>query len=221
MQCPHCSVAYHEDISMWDQARAESASKLRSWTCQIMPCPSCDLPIVKLKDYAMNYAGTHSLLGESVIYPHDLPGRKPIEDGVPDNLKHDYTEACEVLSISPKASAALSRRVLQAILLEQGYQGQNLFRQIQAVLNENDPSKALPTNLKETIDAIRNFGNFSAHPITETTSLQIIDVQSEEAEWCLEIIESLFDYYYIRPAADRKRLSALNQKLTKAGKPTI
>lgn len=218
MQCPHCSVAYHEDENMWEETATESPKSPLVWSCKIGLCPNCDRPIVKLESYTIS---GHYVTRDFMIYPHDLPERKPVGDGVPDNLMEDYTEACRVLSISSKASAALSRRVLQAILLEQGYQERNLFRQIQAVLNESDPSKALPTNLKETIDAVRNFGNFSAHPVTETTSLQIIDVESEESEWCLEIIESLFDYYYIRPAADRKRLSALNQKLTKAGKPTI
>ena len=218
MQCPHCSVAFYEDEDMWEEATIEPPKSPQVWICKIGVCPNCNHPIIKLESYTTS--GLY-VVRDSVIYPHDLPERKPIGDGVPDNLKEDYEEACKVLSISPKASAALSRRVLQAILLEQGYQRRNLFRQIEAVLNESDASKTLPFNLKNTIDAVRNFGNFSAHPITDTTSFQIIDVEPEEAEWCLEIIESLFDYYYIRPAADDKKLSALNQKLTKAGKPTI
>ena len=145
--------------------------------------------------------------------------RTPLGIGVPESLKADYREACEVLSISPKASAALSRRVLQALLREQGYTGRDLARQIDAVLNENDPAKILPTSIKANIDAIRNFGNFSAHPITDVTSLQIIDVDPQEAEWCLEIVERLFDHYYVRPALDAKKLDDLNAKLGQANKP--
>jgi hypothetical protein len=33
------------------------------------------------------------------------------------------------------------------------------------LLNEPDPKMALPHKLRETVDGIRNFGNFSAHPI--------------------------------------------------------
>ena len=69
------------------------------------------------------------------------------------------------------------------------------------------------------MDAIRNFGNFSAHPITDVTTLQIIDVQPEEAEWCLEIISDLFEHYYVKPAIDSQKLADLNQKLANAGKP--
>ena len=34
----------------------------------------------------------------------------------------------------------------------------------------------LPQHIQETVDAIRNFGNFSAHPINDKTSLQVIDL---------------------------------------------
>ena len=43
-------------------------------------------------------------------------------------MKDDYEEAALVLSISPKASAALSRRCLQTILREHGYGQKDLAR---------------------------------------------------------------------------------------------
>jgi len=58
------------------------------------------------------------------------------------------------------------------------------------------------------------------HPINDKTSLQIIDVEPQEAEWCLEILEALFDYFYVAPAAAKKKKAALDAKLTAAGKPT-
>jgi Domain of unknown function (DUF4145) len=113
----------------------------------------------------------------------------------------------------------LSRRCLQAILRGQGYNQKDLAPQIDALLSASDPMKAIPTSLRQTVDAIRNFGNFSAHPMADQTTLQIIPVEDGEAEWCLEILEEMFDHYYVKPkqAADRK--AALNAKLAKAGKP--
>jgi Domain of unknown function (DUF4145) len=70
-----------------------------------------------------------------------------------------------------------------------------------------------------TVDAIRNFGNFSAHPVTDLTTLQIIDVEAEEAEWCLETIEEMFQHFYVRPAQAKARKAALDLKLAAAGKP--
>jgi hypothetical protein len=113
----------------------------------------------------------------------------------------------------------LSRRVLQVILREQGYDERDLAQQITSVLGEKRSNKVLPTSLRNHIDAIRNFGNFSAHPVTDVTTLQVIDVEPEEARWCLEIVERLFDHYYVRPATDTKLLAELNEKLIQAGKP--
>jgi Domain of unknown function (DUF4145) len=121
--------------------------------------------------------------------------------------------------ISTKASAALSRRCLQTILRNQGYAQRDLAHQIDALLGEQDLAKAIPMALRETVDAIRNFGNFSAHPVTDQTTLQIIPVEPHEAEWCLEILEEMFDHYYVRPAQAAARKAALNAKLAAAGKP--
>jgi hypothetical protein len=87
------------------------------------------------------------------------------------------------------------------------------------LLNEADASKAIPSTLRVTVDGIRNFGNFSAHPITDVTSLQIIDVEPHEAEWCLEILEEMFQHFYVRPAEAAARKAALDAKLKSAGKP--
>ena len=79
--------------------------------------------------------------------------------------------------------------------------------------------KAIPLKLRQTVDGIRNFGNFSAHPVDDKTTLQVIAVQPEEAEWCLEIIEELFDHFYVGPAVAKAKKDALDAKLLAAGKP--
>ena len=49
--------------------------------------------------------------------------------------------------------------------------------------------------------------------------MQIIDVEPDEAEWCLEIIEELFEHFYVEPAAAMAKKAALDAKLAAAGKP--
>ncbi len=92
-------------------------------------------------------------------------------------------------------------------------------QEIDLLLNETDPKKALPHRLRETVDGIRNFGNFSAHPIDDKTTLQVIDVEDHEAEWCLETIEELFEHFYVGPAMAKAKKAALDAKLAAAGKP--
>ena len=150
--------------------------------------------------------------GSFLAHPK-LPKRAQLSDAVPASFRADYGDACDVLTISAKASAALSRRVLQGMLNENGYTGRNLKTQIDRAIDDTDPQKVLPTRIRSTVDAIRKFGNFAAHPITDQTSLQIIEVEPGEAEWCLQIIEDLFEHYYIGPAESAKRLRELDQKI--------
>ncbi|WP_174295979.1 DUF4145 domain-containing protein [Alteripontixanthobacter muriae] len=122
-----------------------------------------------------------------------------VPEEVPDHIARDYREAKATIGVSPRASAALSRRCLQSVLQHAGYTDTNLSKQIKAVINEQDIERILPRGVRQSIDAIRNFGNFSAHPIIEKSSTQIIDVEPAEAEWCLEILDELFLHFFVRP----------------------
>jgi hypothetical protein len=86
------------------------------------------------------------------------------------------------------------------------------------VLNEPDPAKAIPSALRQTVDAIRNFGYFSAHPTSDQTTLQVIDVE-RRGRMVSGHTEEMFDHYYVKPAQAAARKAALNVKLAAAGKP--
>lgn len=207
MQCPHCDIAISEKHA-WEYFEVgPTRERSWEWTGYTLECPECEelvIHIEKTKDEASIVSEQGDLdYSRRLVYPLSAYPRF-VGMGVPESLKADYQEAYQVLPISPKASAALSRRVLQLILDEQGYQGRDLFQQIEGVLKDTKPEKALPPGIRGAVHAIRSFGNFSAHPITDVTSLQIIDVEPEEAEWCLQIVERLFDHYYVRPAEDKK-----------------
>lgn len=157
-------------------------------------------------------------LNWELAYPRGT-SRGPVASEVPADIANDYKEAAEVLPISPKASAALARRCLQNVLHAHGYRDRDLFREVEKLLNESDPRKAIPESLRTVVDGIRHFGNFSAHPITDTTSLQVIDVEPHEAEWCLDILDELFEHFYVKPAQATARKAQLDAKLAAAGKP--
>lgn len=144
--------------------------------------------------------------------------RPPCPPEVLQNLATDYGEACIVLADSAKAAAALGRRCLQNLLRSAGnVKPGNLADEIQQVLD----SGKLPSDLQESIDAVRNIGNFAAHPLKSQQSGLILDVELGEAEWTLDVLEELFDFYFVRPAMIQKKKAQLNQKLTDAGKPPM
>ncbi len=219
MKCPHCSIAFHEDwrsnylTNVAQPLMTTEPEGRAAWNYKFTICPACHRAIISLL-----FSNGKDVHVERQVYPLGS-SRGPTPSEVPANIASDYEEACNVLPISAKASAALSRRCLQNMLHAHGYRDRDLAREIDLLLNEKDPTKAIPTRLRETVDAIRHFGNFSAHPIDDKTTLQIIDVEPEEAEWCLETVEEMFDHFYVGPAKARAKKAALDAKLAKAGKP--
>ncbi|CAN5230819.1 hypothetical protein BH10PSE11_BH10PSE11_34370 [soil metagenome] len=215
MKCPHCGVHIHEK---WGTHNFKDQNDYSTdWAYRRCECPSCREEIIETTHGFWNN-GKYFEKGWMLFHPKGA-SRGPVPKEVPDPITQDYLEACDVLSISAKASAALSRRCLQNVLRGNGYKAKDLAKEIDLLLNETDARKAIPLTLRATIDGIRNFGNFSAHPINDTTTLQIIDVEPHEAEWCLEILEEAFQHFYVRPAEAKARKAALDAKLKSAGKP--
>jgi hypothetical protein len=152
-----------------------------------------------------------------MVHPKNI-ARAPVPAEVPTEFAGDYSEACLVVPDSEKASAALSRRCLQNLLREKaGLKKGDLANEIQAVLD----SKQLPSHLADDLDAVRNIGNFAAHPLKATNTSEIVDVEAQEAEWLLNVLEGLFDFYFVQPARAKAKRDALNAKLQSIGKPPM
>ena len=153
---------------------------------------------------------------KNMLYPKQTNRAFDLTD-VPKDIAEDYQEACLVISDSPKASAALSRRCLQSILRNEGFSDKSLFKEIQNAIDSNK----LPSHISDSLDAVRNIGNFAAHPLKDTSTGEILPVEAGEAEWNLETLEALFDFFYVQPAKTQRRKDALNEKLKSVGKPGI
>jgi hypothetical protein len=217
MKCPHCLVEIHPNINRSDLVDDKNGS----WFVEITICPSCNQNSYNLINYLPKHrpSGTYyeEILSKSLFYPK-ASNRNPIPQEVPIEFGKDYIEACLVLSDSPMASSALSRRCLQNILRSKlNVKKADLAKEIQEVIDKG----LLPADLLESIDAIRNIGNFAAHPIKSQSSGEIVDVELGEAEWNLDVLELLFDYLFVRPELVRKKKEALNIKLSDAGKPNM
>jgi len=212
MKCPHCLKECHDEFAdtwlIWrGVGGAEDAEG--AWFARWSMCPACNRSKIEL--YSRKNQGVKLRL----TYPRGS-ARPPLSATVPDGFKEDYLEACLVLEGSPKASAALSRRSLQHLLREKGgAKNKDLSEQIDEVL----PS--LPTDLAGMIDAIRVVGNFAAHPIKNTNTGEIVEVEPGEAEWLLGVLEELFDHVFVKPAGIAARRDALNAKLLAAKKPPM
>ena len=215
MKCPHCLDNFHDkDRHVFVAKDVEGA-----WSMLVRECSSCQRAVLHLihSDAWQSSQRPGNVRDIRLVRPRGS-ARPPCPKDVSANVAEDYIEACLVLPDSPKASAALSRRCLQNMLREKaGVKSGNLADEIQQVI---DGSK-LPSHLSESIDAIRNIGNFSAHPIKSNSTGEIVAVEPHEAEWNLDVLESLFDFYYVQPALLKAKRDALNKKLAESGKPAM
>jgi hypothetical protein len=196
------------------------------WFNVYYTCSSCgrvNVYLVATTQKFSNATGYHpimeGLIHKIMVWPRGS-ARKPCPPEVPKDIASDYNEACLVLPYSPKASAALSRRCLQNLLRTAGKlttKSKDLIHEINEVVSRGD----IPSHISESIDSIRQIGNFSAHPIKSTNTGEILDVEPHEAEWTLDVLETLFDFYFVQPAILAAKKAAFNAKLAEAGKPAM
>lgn len=134
---------------------------------------------------------------------------KPFPSYIPKPIIKDYEEACLILSDSPKASAALSRRCLQGMIRDfwkikrpEDHKGPwRLVEEIEAIKEKMDPLTW------RAIDGVRKIGNIGAH--METDINIIIEVEPEEASKLIELIELLIKDWYINKYERETRLAEI------------
>jgi hypothetical protein len=215
VKCPHCDVGIYDGLQ---KAQACALTDGQIWYAFHQLCPECKKAIIFLEATRHVPPNQWAPVAQRFLaYPPRVSVR-PVPAEVPDPFRQDFDEAVAVLSFSPKASAALSRRNLQAILRDKaGAKKKDLFDQIEEVI----ASGKLPSHIVDSLHAVRVIGNFAAHPTKNTSTGEIVDVEVGEAEWNLDVLESLFDFYFVQPALTAKRKVEINKKLKDAGKPEL
>ena len=136
---------------------------------------------------------------------------KPQPDFIPKQIRDDYYEACAIRDLSPKASATVTRRCLQGMIrdfckISKG----RLIDEIKTLRAQVDaghaPSGVQPDSV-DAIDHVRGIGNIGAH--TEADINVIVDVDPDEAQVLIELVEALFEEWYVAAEARKKRLDQI------------
>jgi hypothetical protein len=216
MICPFCFVRYAGEIM--EAPTVNSDSRGTYWKLKLRECPECHEVNVTLEFYSPSITGAGIFCNKEILLYPRTGSRHSCSHEVPKEFADDYNEACLILDLSPKASAALGRRCLQHVLREKGEVTHGkLFNEIEEILSR----KILPSNITESLHATRVIGNIAAHATDNVNSGDVMPVEVGEAEWILDTLEGLFDYYFISPAKTAQRKDAYNKKLEAAGKSPI
>jgi len=225
-KCPYCGTTFsidgvnanHSPLNfesyrgMFAHGGSDRVEGEKEFTFSAHRCPKCKGQIVWLNELSPRPEGLEqyaerTITQVSLLYPKFATKSSPPD--TPADIARSVQEAWAVLELSPKASAALSRRCLQDIIRRQEGMGERrLVEEIRRLLVTNK----LPKSLAEDLDAIRVVGNFASHPVKDTNTGEIVEVEPHEAEWTFEVLEELVRFYYEREPMSKARREALRLK---------
>ena len=138
-------------------------------------------------------------------------------DFVPEQIRDDYTEACRIVALSPRAAATLARRCLQGMIRDVwNIKKRNLGQAIEALKKKVDPAAW------KAIDGVRTVGNIGAH--MEKDVNLIVPVDPKEAETLLRLIEALVEDWYVKPRERQAlyaKVTSVAQQKALARKPQL
>ncbi|MEM8576090.1 MAG: DUF4145 domain-containing protein [Pseudomonadota bacterium] len=180
--------------------------------------PECEKPTihVSIRPAGRNSSGTAIFTDDEPILTRRLMPdsmSRVLPDCIPVGLAEDYYEACKIRDLSPKSSATLARRCLQGMIRDfAGISEKTLYLEIEK-LKELAANGEAPRGVSEdSIEAmhhLRSLGNIGAH--MEADINLIVPVEPDEAQLLIELLESLFDEWYIARHKRQQRFSSLKK----------
>lgn len=169
-----------------------------SFEIKIWICPNCK----------------HEELEVSTIYGKDTDNDKasigniivPLPEVVPHNARSAFKEACQIVDLSPKASATLSRKTLELMIIDFfDKKSGSLFEKIESLHKDGK----IDEDIYNSMTGLRLTGNLGAHESTE----KIIDIKPGEAQSMIELDRLLADEWYVA----REKRSKLLKRVQDTG----
>jgi hypothetical protein len=197
MECAHCGSDFEATPHVFSLGIDQDGT----WQISNTRCPTCDRLVVAVcskegKNYPAYPAGS-------------LKAR--LSKDVPADLASEYWAAGQVLPYSEEASAAISRRLLQRVLSSQagaGYGG--LAEQIRRAV----ASPAMPPYLKEALETLAKVAGLEADEPKSYRCGVLAPVNEGEAEWLLDVLRPLFEFYYVQPARLRRKRYEVEERIS-------
>ena len=181
--------------------------------CSNVKCKRVELHISTGRG-SRNYNGDFEVNAVDIISRHRLwpeSSHKPQPDFIPAPIVQDYIEASRIRDLSPKASATLSRRCIQGMIRDFCKISKNRLLDEITELSKRLESGTAPAGVNsesvEAIDHVRSIGNIGAH--MEKDIDVIVDVDPGEAQALLDLIEMLFEEWYVARNTRQLKLAKL------------
>jgi len=223
LQCPYCNSNFSSDGIDCDYAFPSfqrktnfvngapvSIKEFKNIGIMSHYCPECKRQIMWMYEYDTNIGNNKPAIeirDYVLLYPKRP--QRIVNGQIPEIYAKDLSEALQILEISPKASAALSRRCLQSYIHEEE---RILKRNLEEEISKLIAKGELPKYIADDLDYIRSIGNFAAHPKKYENSGEIIEVEVGEAEWTAKTLEKLLVFHFAELAENEERRNAFKAK---------
>jgi hypothetical protein len=195
MQCSHC----HTEISVTPHVFALGEDKDGTWQVASSRCPVCQRLLVSI------------CTQDGCTYPAwpTTSFRPRLGDDVPAEFADEYLAASQILAYSPEASAAVSRRLLHRFLA--AYAGAGVGGLAQQI-DKTARSTELPPYLKDALRTLSRVAKLDSDSEKSKRPESLATVEPAEAEWLLDVLQSLFELYFVQPARLQRQQNALEEK---------
>lgn len=223
--CPYCSRPQtvtdtnYSEVEAPFQTVASSKGYLGIRSIAIVCSnPECLAPAVAASIHvaAKHNGGIYLPKGSSELFSKSLwpeSHSRPQPDFIPLPIREDYFEACAIRNLSPKASATLSRRCIQGMIRDfAGISKGTLAEEIKELrkrVNDAVGPKGVSEESVEAIDHVRGIGNIGAH--MEKDINLIVSIDQDEAQILIDLIESLFEEWYVARQRREARFALVKQ----------
>ena len=221
--CPYCrhaqivtAITYQTDLFRIrnDLSRyGEIGVVVTSIVCSNKDCKKITLS-ASLHSVAGRPSGGWQLSSDAHFSWSLLPesSAKPQPDYIPNPIVENYIQACRIRDLSANASAAMSRRCLQGMIRDFCQISKpTLAKEIGTLRKRVDSGGQGPQGVShdtlDAIDHVRSIGNIGAH--MEKNINLILDVTPEEAQALIDLIELLFEEWYVARHKREERLKKL------------
>jgi hypothetical protein len=221
--CPHCmDYAQFNRLHEWGIPKDADGYNLfrgeQNIGIHTIGCSLCGM-LVLVTNYVPPNQKAPSY---KLVWPvESWPNRAPSD--LEEHIAKYYKQACDILTLSPAASAVLARRCMQAII-------RTRLKIVKYRLEDEIDEAATRTELsgatKDVLHDLRRIGNWGAHPPKTPpadsnkdidTATMMVEVDLVEASFTLEALESLFDDLYSKPARNQGIKNKIQSKLDHAG----
>lgn len=135
-ECPYCSNVMAISNGTYTEYDINFNSNVNAYYGNVLPegaiipesclkisfyrCPSCNQYTIKAKGIGSEVKDVDTFIRPQSLFKH-------FPEYIPQTIRQDYEEACAIITLSPKASATLSRRCLQGMIRDFGKLMNQLF----------------------------------------------------------------------------------------------